>query len=299
MNKGLILTMIMTAVFSLQAGAQELDLLAELDSMQEPKKEFAMASFKGTRLINGHTIEMPAQGEMIFLISHRFGNLKEGYYNFFGLDQASIRLGFEYTPIDRLCVGIGRSVYQKSVDGFLKYQLLKQASGTKNSSPVSVTLFSSVAVNGLKWSEPERTNYFTSRLSYAHQILIARKVNSNLSLQLMPTMIHYNIVKKISESNDVYALGIGGRYKLTKRLSINAEAYPVLNRNSMPAVNGLQPAMNVALGVDIETGGHVFQLHITNAQAMIEKGFIAESTGSAFDGNIYFGFNISRTFNLH
>jgi len=299
MNKGFILTLILSAFCSLPSIAQPEDLLAELDSMQEPTKTYTRATFKGTRLINGHTIEMPAQGEMIFLISHRFGNIKDGYYNFFGLDQAGIRLGLEYSPIDRLCVGIGRSVYQKTVDGFLKYQLFKQASGTKTSSPVSVTLFSAIAVNGLKWPEPERKNYFTSRLSYTHQILIARKVNSNLSVQLMPTMVHKNLVAKINESNDVYALGMGARYKLTNRLSINGECYPVLNSANMPTINGLKPAMNMAVGVDIETGGHVFQLHLTNAQAMIEKGFIAETTGSFFDGNIYFGFNISRTFNLH
>lgn len=164
---------------------------------------------------------------------------------------------------------------------------------------MSVILFSAIAVNGLKWPEPERTNYFTSRLTYTHQILIARKMNSNLSVQLMPTMIHKNIVTKINESNDVYALGVGARYKLTNRLAINGECYPVLNSANRPAINGLKPALNMAVGVDIETGGHIFQLHLTNAQAMIEKGFIAETTGSFFDGNIYFGFNISRTFNLH
>lgn len=281
------------------AQEEEDDLLKSLDSISPPSKEITFATFKGTRLINGHTIQVPAKGEMVFLISHRFGNIRDGAYNFFGLDQASVRLGFEYSPIDRLCVGIGRSVYQKSVDGFLKYQLLQQSKGGKHSMPVSLTLLTGMAVNGLKWAEPNRENYFTSRLSYTHQILIARKINANLSLQLMPTMIHYNLVNKVAESNDVYALGVGGRYKLSHRISVNGEVYPVLNRNGMPAINGLKPATCVAVGVDIETGGHVFQLHLTNAQAMIEKGFISESTGSFFKGNLYFGFNVSRTFNLH
>lgn len=281
-----------------QVRAQE-DLLSELEAMETPTKVYSLATFKGTRLINGHTIEMPAAGEMVFLIGHRFGNIKDGGYHFFGLDQASVRLGLEYTPVDRLCVGLGRGVYQKTIDGFVKYQLFKQASGGPWSSPVSVALFSSMTVNGLKWTYPERKNYFTSRLAYTHQILIARKFNSKLSAQLMPTLIHYNLVNSYLESNDVYALGMGARYKVSKRISLNAELYPVLNRNKMPSVNGLKPAMNMALGVDIETGGHVFQLHVTNAQAMIEKGFIAESTGSFFTGNMYFGFNVSRTFNLH
>ncbi len=285
--------------FAASAQEDEDDLLKSLDSISPPSKEIAFATFKGTRLINGHTIQLPAKGEMVFLISHRFGNIRDGAYNFFGLDQASVRLGLEYSPIDRLCVGIGRSVYQKTVDGFLKYQVLQQSKGGKWTMPVSVTLLSGMSVNGLKWAEPNRENYFTSRLTYTHQVLIARKMNADLSFQVMPTMIHYNLVAKVAESNDVYALGVGGRYKLTRRLSVNAEVYPVLNRAEMPAINGLKPATCVAVGVDIETGGHVFQLHVTNAQALIEKCFITESTGSFFKGNLYFGFNVSRTFNLH
>lgn len=277
--------------------SQETDsLLLLLDEVSPPKKEYVTATFKGVRLINGHTIEMPAKGEMIFLISHRFGNINDGAYTLFGLDQASIRMGLEYSPLDRLCIGIGRSVYQKTVDGFLKFMLFKQA---EDGSPVSVNTLSTMGINGLKWAEPQRTNYFSSRLSYVHQILIARKFNRNLSLQIMPTLIHKNLVEKSFEKNDIFSIGIGGRYKLTKRFSVNAEYYTLLAQNTIPNVNGLAPVPCVAVGVDIETGGHVFQLHFTNAQAMIEKGFITESTGSFFKGNIYFGFNISRNFNLY
>lgn len=294
-----LLAVVMFVLGSAAYAQEEDDLLSMLDSNTTPKKEFVGATFKGTRLINGHSIQLPAKGEMAFIIGHRFGNIRDGAYNFFGLDQASVRLGLEYSLTDRFCFGIGRSVYQKTVDGFLKYQLLRQSTGLKWNMPVSVTLFTSMTINGLKWANPERKNYFTSRMAYTHQVLIARKMNAKLSLQLMPTLVHYNLVSKVAESNDVYVLGFGGRYKLTKRLSVNAEAYPVLNRSEMPSINGLKPATCIALGVDIETGGHVFQLHVTNAQAMIEKGFIAESTGSFFKGNLYFGFNVSRMFDLH
>ncbi len=282
-----------------KAGAQEEeDLLALLDSVAPPKKEFVIATFKGVRLINGHTVQIPATGEMAFLIGHRFGNIKDGVYNFFGLDQAGVRLGFEYSPVNRLCIGIGRGVYQKSIDGLVKFQLLRQATGPM-ASPVSVTWLSSASINTLKWANPDRKNYPSSRMAYVHQLLIARKFSSDFSLQLMPTLVHKNLVEKQNDLNDIFALGIGGRYKLTRRVSINAEYFQLLQRNRVPQTNGL-PAVNcLALGVDIETGGHVFQLHFTNTQAMIEKAFITETTGPFFKGNIFFGFNVTRIFNLH
>lgn len=275
-----------------QAFAQD-DLLKLLDAEQEKVVQYTEATFKGSRLINGHTIETRKQGVLEFLISHRFGRLNSGAYEFFGLDGANIRLGLEYGLTDWLNVGIGRSSFEKTFDGFLKYKLLRQSAGGR-SMPFSVVGFSSMAIKTLKESIPTDEDDFSSKLTYTHQLLIARKFDSRLSLQVMPTMIHRNVIAEGLEENDLYALGVGGRFKITNRLSLNAEYYYRFNTPEQDAYQN-----SLSLGVDIETGGHVFQLHVTNSRAMIEKGFIGETTGDFFKGDIHFGFNVSRVFNVN
>jgi len=270
-------------------------LLDELEQQQDSAEvvQLSMATFKGTRLINGHTNETQGAGELNFLISHRFGRINGGLYELFGLDQANIRLALEYGLTDRFMVGLGRSSFEKVLDGFLKYQILKQQSG-KRQIPVSVTAFTSIAVNTLRSDNPERKMPFTGRLDYSYQLLIARKFNSRMSLQLMPTLVHRNLVSGTDINNDLMALGFGGRYKLTNRISLNLEYYYKVNAGAEQD----QYYNPLAIGIDIETGGHVFQLHFTNARAMIEEGFITETNGNFFSGDIHFGFNISRVFQL-
>lgn len=265
------------------------DLLRQLNQ-QVPADSAApvTATFKGTRVINGHSVETPRAQVLLFLISHRFGPLNSGAYNFFGLDQATIRLGLEYGFTDRLAVGIGRSSLEKTFDGFAKYRLLRQQTGSR-SMPVSVTLLGTTALTSLRYTGPERP--FRTRLAYTAQALVARKLSEGLSLQLMPTFIHRNLVDTPHDQNDVWALGAAGRQKLTQRVAFTAEYYYVL-----PGATADDFRNSLALGFDIETGGHVFQLHVTNAQAMIEPLFIPRTTGDFFDGDIFFGFNISRAF---
>lgn len=271
------------------SNAQDLlDLLGE----DEPTTEFTYATFKTTRIINGHSVENPADGVLLFMISHRFGKLNSGAYDFFGLDQATIRLGLEYGIGERLSVGIGRSSYQKAYDGFVKYKILRQSSGDKTM-PLTMTWFSSMDLFSLKWQDTERKNYFSSRMSFVHQLLLARKFNNKFSLQLSPTFIHKNLVLTGADDNDIYAMGIGGRLKLTQRVSVNAE-YFYLMPGSV-ADNFINP---LSIGFDIETGGHVFQLHFTNTQPMFERGFITETRGKWTNSDIYFGFNLSRVFTI-
>ncbi len=264
-----------------------MDLFGE----EEPTTDYATATFKTTRVVSGHSIENPANGVLLFTISHHFGRLNQGAYDFFGLDQATIRLGLEYGINDRLSVGIGRSTYQKTFDGFLKVKLLRQSTGVRNM-PLSVSLFSSSDLFSLKWQDTERSNYFSSRLSFVNQLLIARKFSESFSVQLTPSYIHKNLVVE-KGTNDNFAIGISGRYKITKRLSINMEYFH--NLPGYVADNFENP---LAVGVDIETGGHVFQLHFTNAQPMFERAFITETMGKWDNGDIYFGFNISRVFTI-
>jgi hypothetical protein len=271
------------------------DLMNFLDSTSKPVIDYTSATFKSTRIMNGHSIERMHHGQLDFRISHRFGTINSGLYNFFGLDQATIHLGLEYGITNWVMVGIGRGTYEKTVDGFAKFSILRQSSGAREM-PVSMSFFSSVAINGLKWSDPTKTNYFSSRLAYTNQILVGRKFSTIFSFQLTPSMVHRNLVTTGFDPHDLWAMGAGGRIKLSKRISFNGEYYYVINKSSFMSQPIYDP---LSVGFDIETGGHVFQIILTNSTATIEKGFIGETTGQWKKGDIHIGFNISRVFNLN
>lgn len=289
-----LLTGIILLILPLTSFSQD-DLMALLDQNTAPETNLASATFKSTRIMNGHSIERMPSGQLDFRISHRFGTINSGAYEFFGLDQANIHFSLEYGIFDWIMVGVGRGTYEKTFDGFTKFSLLRQSSGERKM-PVSLSVFTSAALTSVKWADPERTNYFSSRLSYTAQVLIARKISPGFSLQLSPTYVHRNLVATEIDPNDLWAAGAGGRVKLSKRISLNAEYYYLINGDrdymSTPVYNPL------SVGFDIETGGHVFQLIFTNSLAMIEKGFIGETTGRWTKGDIHFGFNISRVFTL-
>ena len=270
------------------------------ESKKEKKRDYTTATFKTSRLINGHSIENVAAGVLDVKISHRFGMVNRGSYEFFGLDQATMRMGIDYGISKRLMIGVGRSTYQKQYDAFYKFKILRQSKGGRWSSPVSISATSAVMLKTLKWEDPKRQNYYTSRISYAHQLIIARKFSEGLSLQLMPSFVHYNLVSSVADPNDIFALGGGGRIKLTKRLSFNVEYYHILPISLVAGqeyrISGTKNSL--AVGFDIETGGHVFQLHFTNSTGMTEKKFITETTGDFFNVDIHFGFNLSRVFTI-
>lgn len=299
------MTRTLAAIFALSLGLQlpllaQDDLLSELEGMEkkEEKTDYAFATFKTTRLINGHSIETNGEGVLLFLISHRFGRLTGGFYEYFGLDNANIRFGFEYGITDRLDVGIGRSSFEKTYDGYLKYKLLRQSKGKRNM-PLSVTLFTSIAIKTLKWPDETRENYFSSRLFYTYQILIARKFSDRFSLQLAPTMIHRNMVTAKNDRNDVFALMAGGRAKLTGSLALNLEYCWVPRGQINSLYNGEQVQDALSIGLDIETGGHVFQVYFSNSRGIIEKAFLTETNGLWWKGDVHFGFSISRVFTVY
>ncbi len=268
------------------------DLLALLADSTKPEPTFVRSTFKNTRIINGHSVENVAQGVMEYRISHRFGFINTGFYDLFGLDNALMRNGFGYGLTENLEIGIGRSNFAKFYDGYVKYKLLRQQTGIKEI-PVSVSYLATIAITARRFPDPNAENKFSSRIYYTHQVLVARKFSDRFSAQLTPTLVHRNAVDFRTEKNDIYAVGFGGRYKVTNRIAINGEYFYVLP-NQLAA--GLRNS--AALGVDIETGGHVFQLHFTNSTSMIEQGFITQTTGKWLDGGIHFGFNVSRVFTL-
>ncbi len=272
------------------AQEDELDLLSMLG--EEETIDYATAAFKTNRVINLHSIENTAGGVLDVKISHRFGFLSGGLYELFGLDGASIRIGADYGITDNITAGFGRSSFEKTLDGFLKWRFLRQSTG-KKTMPITVALFSSMAIKTIKWQNPDRENYFSSRLYYTHQLILGRKFNKSFSFQLSPTVVHRNLVKTKLEKNDVYSLGFATRIKLTKRLAVNSEYIYVLGNQLAPGYRN-----SFSLGLDIETGGHVFQLHFTNSTSMIEKGFITETVGEWGNGGVHFGFNVSRVFTV-
>jgi hypothetical protein len=285
---GLLLASLATPAARAQA-----DLLGQLE--QETKKDaptqLVDATFKSTRLINGHTVETPGEGTMVFLFSHNFGTINSGASTLFGFDNAQVRIALEYAITDQLEVGFGRSSREKTLDGFLKYRLLRQSTGL-HAMPFSVTLLASSAVTTQKFADG-LNHTFGLRSAYTYQALLARKFSPEFSFQLMPTLIHRNLVTREGENNDVYAIGGGGRYKLTKRFSVNAEYHYLLSRFTAD-----HQYNSAGVGVDIETGGHIFQLHVTNSPGLVEKQFIAETDNTFFSGNLYYGFIVSRNFTV-
>jgi hypothetical protein len=277
------------------------DLLGELEKEKSDGPDYTMATFKGTRLVNGHTIETKSAGALEFIFQHRFGSLDGGLYEMFGLDEAYVRLGLDYGITDNLSVSIGRNSADKIMDGYLKYKFLRQSTGTK-SVPVTVTALGGVAYSIAPKKDDEPAGFETvDRLAYTGQLLIARKFTSALSLQLMPTFIHKNAVNKSAEKNDLVALGFGGRLKVTKSVALTTEYYYRLD----PPDNALLQAVGedkrynaLGFGIDIETGGHVFQLVLTNTSSLTERTVISETNGDFFGGDIHLGFNVTRTFQL-
>ncbi len=267
------------------------DLMDMLEEEVGEETLYVSYTFKSTRIINGHSIERVRAKQLDFRANHRFGEIKSGVYELWGLDNALINFSLEYGVTDWLMIGIRRGTYQKAYDGSLKFSLLRQSTGKINM-PISVSYYTDMSIKTLKLGDPTQEDLIKHRLAYVHQILAGRKFNENLSLQLSPTYVHRNLVK-YDEVNDVYAMGIGGRYRLTRRLNLMFEYFYTSH-----AAKNDQFYNPLSLGVDLETGGHVFQLFLTNSRAMLEKGVMAETTGSWMDGSIYFGFNISRMFSI-
>lgn len=282
MKNILLLAVLFTAYF--QGKAQG---LADILNNELPQtKEYVTATFKGTRILNGHSIENRKKGTLDFIIAHRFGRINGGAKELFGLDQAFVRFALEYAPVDNLTIGVGRSSFEKAFDGFTKFKFLKQT--TDNSMPITASVFGSVAYESI-----ENGLSFNENLNYVSQLLIARKFSPAFSFQIMPTYIHFNSVFSANDTHNIFSLGFGTRIKLTKRMALNAEYFQNFDKlESIDAQNSL------ALGWEIETGGHVFQIIFSNSETMIEKGFIGENSGDFFGGDIHLGFNISRSFQV-
>tara|TARA_B110000914_G_scaffold121520_1_gene106037 strand:- start:65 stop:925 length:861 start_codon:yes stop_codon:yes gene_type:complete len=263
------------------------DLLSLIDNNTT---EYSNYIFKGTKVVNSESVEMPDNGVLQFMIQHRFGTLNSGFYNFYGLDNSQVRMSLAYGINDRLSIGIGRSSSLKAIDSNLKYQLFRQSKGNKTF-PLTICLNSSIVFKQYFKSTSENSIFLLSdQFSYSHQLLIARKINRKFSIQLSPTLVHYNLLSIDQFNNDLYSIGYSLRYKLSNRISVNLESFSQFNSQ-----NKINP---ISIGFDVETGGHVFQFHLSNSAFMINRAFIHETYDLWSEGSIYFGFNISRVFTV-
>ena len=249
--------------------------------------EYISNAFNSSRVINGHSMEFIGKGVIDFRILHRFGRVDGGVSEWFGLDQASMRMGLDYGLGTNLTVGIGRTTFKKDVDGFIKWRPVRQAKG---GSPFSWVLIAGMSVYTYKNTDPQTKMPFSSRAGYYYQTIVGRKFSRKFSLQVSPTMIHTNEINGGKEDN-IYAIGIGSRFKLSKRTALVVDYFPLINR---PADSDMKNSLSV--GFDIETGGHVFQLHFSNATGMNERAFITDTHDSWGKGEVRFGFNLSRVF---
>lgn len=291
----LLVALALTCLFNTSFGQD--DLLDLLNQKQEPVTNFTFATFKSTHLISGHSIETNGEGVLQFLIGHKFGRLNGGTSTLFGLDNATIRLGFEYGITDDINIGIGRSSFQKIYDITAKWRFLRQKSGASNF-PFTATWVSTAYRNTADFSDPDKDYQSSARMNYHHALLMARKFNPNFSLQLMPTIVHRNLVEAKADNNAIYALGAGSSIRLNGSLRANIEYYYIPDGQIVSTVGGETVKNALSIGIDIETGGHVFQLHLTNSRGITEKFLVGGTTGSWGGGDVHFGFNVSRVFTI-
>jgi hypothetical protein len=278
--------------------AQETDLDKAMEEELKKLSDSAVAppyirAFRTTRTSNGHSVETLPKGILDVKVQHRFGYLSGGWSNFFGLDDATIRIGGDFGITDRLMIGGGRATYEKQWDGFLKYKILQQQTGARKM-PVSLSVLFSTMLQTMP--TPPDLHYepdFSDRFFYAGQVLLARKFGKGFTLQFMPTFVHYNIVPLETDKNDIFSLGLATAIRITPRADIVVEYY-----YNLPSTKFEDTQNSLSVGVDLETGGHVFQIMFTNASGIAERPFITESTGNFFEGDIRIGFNVSRNFQL-
>ena len=264
------------------------DLLAELDADLDMGPLYAESAFKGLKIINLESTKMVDKGEMYFIVAHRFGSIENGFDDFFGLDIASNKLQLIYGLNDHINFGAARSSYQKTYALHTKLRLLRQQN---EKSPVTIGAYGQLTINNQLDLDLNPELDFSHRLTYTAQALVSRKFSEKLSFQLAPTLIHKNLTEVDEENNMQFVMAAGGRYKLTNRVSLNMDYGLVTSRPEELNYNNM-----LSIGLDIETGGHVFQLHFTNSRSMLEHSFLTEATGDWTDGDIHFGFNISRVF---
>ena len=256
--------------------------------------------FNSLKVVNFESTKLAYKSDLYMVISHRFGTVKNGIDDFFGLDQSVTQFKFIYGFYDWLNVGVSRTSNQKKYGLQVKYRLQQQE---KNGFPVTIVGYNLITANSSLKDDAYPNIEFADRLTYTSQIIFSRKFCKRFSMILSPTYIHENLATRSSvmqtdgttidydEENDQFAVGVGGRVKISDVVSITADYGAHLNRNSNSVYRN-----PLSIGADIELGDHVFQVHFSNAQPMVEEGFIVQAQGDWAEGDFFFGFNLIRIF---
>ncbi len=297
----LVLIITFFSIFSQKALSQDTtSLMNQLENESVKNKTFyTQSTFQYTHIIDGQSVENLPKNVLDVRILHRFGPLNSGIYNFFGLDYSpfNVKVGFDYGITNNIMVGIAHSGYQKTYDGFFKVKLLKQSTGAANM-PISVSFVPTIAISTLKREQIDPSvkldsNAQMDRASYALQLLIARKFSKGFALQLTPTFVHADNISYYHPDRDIFAIGVAASQRLSKRLDVNVEYFYQMPGTKAPGTSNV-----LSFGIGIGTGGHVFELLFSNSFGLTEKSFITETTGQWGNGDVLFGFNISRVFQL-
>ena len=305
MNKFLAILFCLVC-FSVANAQGDLMKMLEEESAADYETEKVLATFKGTAVINAQTIQTVKKNTLEFNIAHRFGDMdisnkkgsNLGGHTLYGLENASnIRFSLTYGITDKLSVGLGRSKMNEHVDGNLKVRFLEQK---ESGLPISAAYFTSAAVS---FVADVSGNKFENRLSYAHQIIIASKITRGISLEVLPTFVHRNYVDQTIihptnasvDENDIFAIGVAGRFKITKRMAFVFDYFHTFSK-FRDSDNGYYDA--IGAGIEIETGGHVFHINVTNSAGLIANDIIPSTTSDWGRGEYKLGFNISRVFSF-
>lgn len=266
------------------------DLLNQLDSVQTNQKQIESATFKGLQICNIQSTKLPVKGEFYFLVSHRFGDLSNGFQNFFGLDNALTKISGIYGVTNWLSLGISRHTFNKTYEFSAKYKLSNQIN---NGFPFTIVGYNTMDINSDLKKATSPDLQFTNRLAYTTQLLVSRKFSEKFSLELAPIYVHKNLYDGILDQKDLFLMGAGARYKLSRRISLNVDYAARLN---LPEDFNSPYHNPLTFGLDIETGGHIFQLVFSNSQAMNDVSYYSNATGKWFDRGMFFGFNMYRVF---
>lgn len=277
-------------------------LFSQTEETEEVKEDKipAYGVFNSLKVVNFESTKLAYKSDLYMIISHRFGTVQNGFDDFFGLDQSVTQFKFIYGFYDWLNVGVSRTSNQKKYGLQIKYRLMQQE---KSGFPVTIVGYNLITANSSLEDDIYPNLEFEDRLTYTSQVIVSRKFNKSLSLLLSPTYIHENLATRsfvgqtdgttiaYDEENDQFAIGVGGRYRISDVVSITADYGYHFNRNENSAFRN-----PLSIGTDLELGDHVFQLHFTNAQAMVEEGFITQAQGDWSEGDFFFGFNLIRIF---
>lgn len=281
-------TFLIAGILSISATAQE-DLLAELNKETGNQDQFELPAFKAMQIGNLQSTKIADKGDLYLIVAHRFGSIADGIDEFFGLDAANTKIQLAYSFWDGVQLSLSRDSFEKTYSGTAKVRLVRQSDKT----PVNLVLYGAADIN----TELTKAKYpalkFGDRMSYTGQVLISRRMSKNLSLLVAPTFVRQNLQEIDNtggRTHNQFLLGLGGRLKISKRVSINADYALNFSRHKNSVYSD-----PLTIGVDIETGGHVFQLLFTNSRGSNDSAFLTKAAGTWFN-DISFGFNIVRVF---